>query len=188
MSLIDQTHKQKHLLILKMDECLQLRILKEKDVTDQYVNWMNDYEVVEFTKQQSFTHDQKMVKEFVIDKLNSKNNFLFGIYLNNIHIGNIKLGPINSKNLESDISYFIGEKKLWGKGIASRALMILMHFSFDTLKLKKIHACYHRKAISSGKVLTKCGFKSEVSINGAKDSIYVAIQREDFLLFEKNFL
>ena len=51
-----------------------------------------------------------------------------------------------------------------------------------------ISFCHALEFSIIGKVLTKCGFKSEVSINGAKDSIYVAIQREDFLLFEKNFL
>ena len=161
MNLIEQVHKKKILILLEIYEEVQLRILQEKDVTDKYVNWMNDYEVVKFTEQHSFTHTKEMVNEFVTKKFNSKCDFLFGIYFNNNHIGNIKLGPINTNNLISDVSYFIGDKKLWGKGIASKALMSVIHFAFNTLKLEKINAGYYQEAVASEKLLSKCGFKFE---------------------------
>ena len=191
MNLIEQVHEKKILILLEIYEEVQLRILQEKDVTDKYVNWMNDYEVVKFTEQHSFTHTKEMVNEFVTKKFNSKCDFLFGIYFNNNHIGNIKLGPINTNNLISDISYFIGDKKLWGKGIASKALMSVIHFAFDTLKLEKINAGYYQEAVASEKLLSKCGFKFEsiiktdlTSSNPKKTSIRVVINRNDFLLLK----
>ena len=192
MNLIGQVHKKKILILLEIYEEVQLRILQEKDVTDKYVNWMNDYEVVKFTEQHSFTHSKEMVNEFVTKKFNSEYDFLFGIYFNNNHIGNIKLGPINTNNLVSDISYFIGDKKLWGKGIASKALMSVIHFAFNTLKLEKINAGYYQEAVASEKLLSKCGFKFEsiikpdlTSSNPKKNSIRVVINRNDFLLLSK---
>jgi len=191
MNLIEQVHEKKILILLEIYEEVQLRILQEKDVTDKYVNWMNDYEVVKFTEQHSFTHTKEMVNEFVTKKFNSKCDFLFGIYFNNNHIGNIKLGPINTNNLISDISYFIGDKKLWGKGIASKALMSVIHFAFNTLKLEKINAGYYQEAVASEKLLNKCGFKFEsiikpdlTSSNPKKTSIRVVINRNDFLLLK----
>ena len=53
MNLIEQVHEKKILILLKIYEEVQLRILQEKDVTDKYVNWMNDYEVIKFTEQHS---------------------------------------------------------------------------------------------------------------------------------------
>ena len=53
MNLIEQVHEKKILILLEIYEEVQLRILQEKDVTDKYVNWMNDYEVVKFTEQHS---------------------------------------------------------------------------------------------------------------------------------------
>jgi len=61
MNLIEQVHEKKILILLKIYEEVQLRTLQEKDVTDKYVNWMNDYEVVKFTEQHSFTHTKEMV-------------------------------------------------------------------------------------------------------------------------------
>ena len=53
MNLIEQVHEKKILILLEIYEEVQLRILQEKDVTDKYVNWMNDYEVIKFTEQHS---------------------------------------------------------------------------------------------------------------------------------------
>ena len=39
-----------------------------------------------------------------------------------IHIGNIKLGPIDFIHKNALISYFIGEKKYWGKNITTMAI------------------------------------------------------------------
>mgnify|MGYP003989258559 CR=1 FL=1 len=114
MNLIVQAHKKKKFIILKMDEDVQLRILHEKDVTDNYINWMNDYEIIKFTEQHYFTHDRKMVKEFVTNKLNSKCNFLFAIFFNNNHIGPIKVCE-DRKNINSLLSnpiYHSGFKRL----------------------------------------------------------------------------
>ena len=44
-------------------------------------------------------HSLADIRKFVVEKNKSKNEFLFGIFIEkrneNLHIGNIKLGPIN---------------------------------------------------------------------------------------------
>ena len=67
---------------------------------------MNDYNVVKYTAQSEYKHTYTDILNFVKKKKKSKNEFLYGIYLIdknksiNDHIGNIKLGPINFKNLQ----------------------------------------------------------------------------------------
>ena len=58
-----------------------------------------------------------MIK-FVDEKYKSDVDILFGIYFEKIHVGNIKLGPIDWKNGEGEVSYIIGEKRFWGMGLA----------------------------------------------------------------------
>ena len=53
MTLIEQVHEKKILILLEIYEEVQLRIPQVKDDTDKYVNWMNDYAVVKFTEQHS---------------------------------------------------------------------------------------------------------------------------------------
>ena len=98
----------------------------KKDITIKYLNWMNDPEIHKYTEQRYKKHSLADIRKFVVEKNKSKNEFLFGIFIEkrneNLHIGNIKLGPINFFHKNAEISYFIGEKKLWGKGYGSLAI------------------------------------------------------------------
>lgn len=152
---------EKEKLIIKSDDLIKLRILNKTDVTDKYVDWMNDYEVVKFTEQRFYHHDKSKIKKFVIEKLLSENDFLFGIYSKNEHIGNIKIGPINWRYKNSEISYIIGNKDFWNQGIATKVICSILDFGFNQLKLYRITAGYYENNLSSAKVLKKCGFKIE---------------------------
>lgn len=152
--------KDKKVLILK-------KLRTTKDISTKYKRWMNDQDVHRYTEQGHKRHTIEEIREFVKKKNNSKNEFLYGIFIINnkskIHIGNIKLGPINHKNKSSEISYFIGEKKLWGKGYTTLAIGEIIK------KAKKkginiLRAGLYDVNIGSEKVLLKNGFKLDKKI------------------------
>ena len=97
----------------------------KKDISKKYLSWMNDQEVHKYTEQKYKKHSFLDIRNFV-KKNESKNEFLYGIFLKEKklkkHIGNIKLGPINTTHKTAEISYFIGEKKFWGKGLTTLAI------------------------------------------------------------------
>ena len=139
-----------------------LKELTKKDVTQKYVNWMNDYEVHKFTEQKYKKHNLKDVKKFIIEKKKSKNEFLYGIYIkkNKEHIGNIKLGPINYIHKFADISYFIGNKDMWCKNYTSLAIKKIIKIA-KKKGLKKLQAGLLEMNIGSKRVLEKNNFKLE---------------------------
>ena len=104
-----------------------------KDVGDDYLKWMNDYEVHKYTEQKNKKHTIKEIKKFVKEKNKSKNEFLYGIFFKKKHIGNIKLGPIRFVHKSAEISYFIGKKELWGKGYTNKAIKLLIKKTDCTL-------------------------------------------------------
>ena len=136
----------------------------KKDISKKYQNWMNDPEVHKFTDQINKKHSLANIRNFVKEKNKSKNEFLYGIFLkkNNskIHIGNIKLGPINFIHMTGEISYFIGEKDLWGKGYTTLAIKEISRIA-KKMGLKKLKAGFYEKNIGSKKVLEKNNFKLE---------------------------
>lgn len=69
-----------------------MRILTKKDVSDKYVLWLNDYEVTKYTEQRYRQHSRVDIEDFEVEKFKSKFDLLFGIFKDNRHIGNIKLG------------------------------------------------------------------------------------------------
>ncbi len=148
---------------MKKIDLIKLKKLKlNTNITKRYQKWMNDPEVHQFTEQGKKKHTLNDIRNFVKEKNNSKNEFLFGIFLkkksNEIHIGNIKLGPINLASQRADISYFIGEKKLWGKGYTTIAIKQIIKFA-KKKKLKNIQAGADFLNYGSHRVLIKSGFK-----------------------------
>ena len=142
-----------------------LKLLEIKDYTPNYLVWMNNKEITLFTEQRHIKQTKKKILEFIKDKQKSKNEFLFGIFLNKknkiVHVGNIKLGPINFIHKTSEISYFIGDKKYWGINITSIAIKKILKIEKKRFRLKKITAGFYQDNIGSKKVLTKNGFSKE---------------------------
>ena len=135
-----------------------------KDISKKYLTWMNDLEVHKYTEQKYTKHSKTKIRKFVKEKNKSKNEFLYGIFLKrnnlNTHIGNIKLGPINFIHKTGVISYFIGEKDLWGKGYTTLAIKEIIKIA-KKKGLKKLKAALYEMNIGSKKVLEKNGFKIE---------------------------
>lgn len=148
-------------LKLNLDKESYLKILSEDDFSKDYLNWMKDYEITKFTEQSDVSHNTQNLKKFIREKFVSSCDLLFGIFVQSKHIGNIKLGPISWNHLSSDVSYIIGNKDFWNKGIATLAVSKTVEFGFDELGLKKINAGYYENNIGSQRVLSKCGFSVE---------------------------
>ena len=137
----------------------------KKDVTIKYQKWMNDPEVHKYTEQRYKKHSLKDIKNFVISKNKSKNEFLFKILLKkrnstSEHIGNIKLGLINFIHKSAYISYFIGKKGLWGKAYTIKAIKEIIKIARKK-KLKKLKAGSYEMNYGSKRVLEKNGFVKE---------------------------
>jgi len=157
---------------------LVLKIFLINHITKEYINWLNDKKVVKYTEQRFLKHNESSVKKFVSKNLNSKKNYLFGIYFKKKHVGNIKLGPINKKSKKSDISYIIGKRKLWNKGIATNSISMVSSFAFKVLNLKTLRAGSYLSNIGSIKVLKKNGFVfSKFSTKNNKKTIFLVKMR-----------
>ena len=146
---------------LKINDDFYLRILKDSDIKKNYIMWLNDYEITKHTEQKYIKHNKNNVVKFVNSKFNSKTDYLFGIFNQSKHIGNVKLGSIIWEHKSAHISYLIGIKEYWGKGIATLAVSKVIEFATEKLGIEKINAGYDEPNIASGTVLLKCGFKIE---------------------------
>jgi [ribosomal protein S5]-alanine N-acetyltransferase len=157
----------------------------KKDISKKYQNWMNDFEVHKYTEQKYIKHSLINIRNFVREKNKSKNEFLYGIFLKRnifkIHIGNIKLGPINFIHKTGEISYFIGEKELRGKGYTTLAIKEIIKIA-KKMGLKKLKAALYEMNIGSKKVLIKNGFKIEGKF---KSELIFKNKRVDHYFFGK---
>ncbi len=150
--------RKEHLMVTNLtlnSANIYLRTIDLEDCTPTYVNWLNDPEVNQYLETKWNEQTLESIRDFVNLQIKSVNSILFAIILgrDNRHIGNIKVGPINEHYRTADISYFIGDKALWGKGIATEAIGLVSDFSFEELELHKCEAGAYSVANGSWKAL-----------------------------------
>ncbi len=144
-------------------EAIVLRQIEVSDCNEKYVEWLNDPLVNRYLETKWSEQSIETIRSFVQSQRDNDNSVLFAIISKNddIHIGNIKIGPIHPHYRHADISYFIGNKDFWNRGIATEAIKLICRFGFEILKLHKIEAGAYSCAVGSWKALEKCNFRRE---------------------------
>ena len=130
---------------IKFPECFdnKIRIVEfsKKHLTQQYVDWLNDPEVVYYSEQRHHKHTLASCLDYFESQRRSQNYFLAieVINSNDRHVGNIGVAvdPFNSL---ADVSIIIGEKSVWGTGIASRAWGLVLDVLIKKLDFKLVTA------------------------------------------------
>lgn len=142
---------------------IYLREVRQSDINDNYYNWLNDPDVNQFLEIRYYPHSKDHISAFVKSKDGNSNEILYAICdkETKLHIGNIKLGPINWIHRFADVSLLIGEKNYWGKGLASEAIKLVSDVAFKKLNLNKLKAGCYSKNLGSVKAFKKVGFELE---------------------------
>lgn len=140
-----------------------LRRLRVEDVTQDYVDWMNDPDVVRFTESRFAVHTLQSTRDFVAGCRKSSSSVLFGIFERegSLHVGNIKLGPVNPHHGTADIGLIIGRKSFWGRGIATEAIALVRDHAFGRLGIEKLTAGCYAGNDASCRAFIKAGFVIE---------------------------
>ncbi len=140
---------------------LRLAHLSADMVSDRYVQWMNDPEVVRYTESRFSEHSQDRLESFVRAIETDPLSIMWAIFVGTEHIGNIKLGPIDWHHAYADIGLILGSKPHWGKGHGQNAVSLVADWAFETLSLHKLTAGICDGNIGSVRAFEKAGFAIE---------------------------
>ena len=137
-----------------------LRPLSLQDVSDDYIAWMNDYEVVKYTESRFMQHTRQSIEDFVRGA-NNENTHTFAIIAKegDTHIGNIKLGGINWHHRYADVGLIIGSKEHYGRGIATECIRLVTEYAFKHLVLHKVWCGIYEPNIGSLRAFQKAGWE-----------------------------
>ena len=143
---------------------IYLRPLKESDISERYLNWFSDKTVTEYLEVYGLKKNECI--DYLKLGINTKEYFLFAIVCKekNLHIGNIKIGSIKRKYAISDLVTVIGDKKYWGKGIATKAILQAKEIAFNIAGLRKLSASIDSLNVNSLKAYQKAGLVIEAKI------------------------
>lgn len=142
-------------------ERIFLEELSAERITQEYINWMQDEDILQYLTGRNGGYSAQELKEYVAQMKLSSNNHLFGIFLKegNGHIGNIKIGNIDSLHKFGDLGLIIGNKNMWGKGYAAEAIALATQYAFNGLNLNKLTAGMVVDNVGSYKAFIKAGYR-----------------------------
>jgi RimJ/RimL family protein N-acetyltransferase len=169
-------------------ERLVLRTLTVADATERYLGWMRDPNATRFLESRLVDHDLGSLRDYIASCNDSPVSMLLGICLmDGIHIGNIKLGPIDPYHQHAAIGLLIGERDQWGKGYATEAILALTAHAFHELGLEKLYAGCYASNVGSSRAFLKAGWVEEGrnqahwrSDGGREDNVQLGITRADW--------
>lgn len=144
-------------------EKIFLRSLTMEDVSAAYCAWLNDPEVNRYLETRFAVQTLASVMSYVETAISASDSIFLAIIekATNLHIGNIKLGPILPYHRRGEISFFIGDKRCWGKGYATEAVRLLTEYAFCELTLVKVTAGCYSTNLGSKRVFEKLGYEQE---------------------------
>jgi RimJ/RimL family protein N-acetyltransferase len=142
---------------------VRLRLITLEDCNERYLQWLQDPAVNQFLETRWMCQTMETIRAFVAQMVADPSSYLFGIFVQggSGHVGNIKVGPINPHHAYADISYFIGETSVRGKGYAADAIFIVTRWAFERRKLHRLQAGVYASNVASARSLERVGYRRE---------------------------
>jgi ribosomal-protein-alanine N-acetyltransferase len=149
--------------IFLIGKTIVLRALCEKDIEGNYSRWLNDPEITHYNSHGRFPMTTEKLRDFVKSANASNSSLVLAVCDKNssIHIGNISLQAISWVDRSAEISFLLGEKSYWGKGVMYEAAKLIIQHGFDSLNLHRIHCGTSSDNIGMQKLAEKLGMQQE---------------------------
>ncbi len=139
-------------------ERLIYKPLSMSHLSQDYVRWLNDPEVYRYLETGgNYTFD--MLKAF-LEETEKKEILFWAIHLksNDLHLGNIKIDPINERHGLGEYGILMGRTSEWGKGYSTEASQTIINFCFDVIKLRKMTLGVVTDNVAAVNLYKKLGF------------------------------
>ena len=166
-------------------EKIELHSFKESFITDEYVSWLNDPEVVKFSNQRFHKHTIESCVDY-LSSFNETDNLYLAILMKgsgNI-VGSIN-AYINKEDSSADMGLLIGKKECWGNGLGLDAWKTLMNYLLNECNLTKVTGGTLRPNVGMVKIMEKSGMEIETGklkqklLDGKpQDVLFFAVNRK----------
>jgi [ribosomal protein S5]-alanine N-acetyltransferase len=120
---------------------VHLRALMEQDLTDVYLQWLNDEEVCRSNSHAIFPNTEQKMKAYFESLKNGTQQVVLAIIHTETgrHIGNISLQSINWTSRSAEFAILLGEKEFWKGGYGEEAARLIVEYGFTRLNLHRIY-------------------------------------------------
>jgi RimJ/RimL family protein N-acetyltransferase len=124
-------------------ETERLRILPfaAEFLSDRYIAWLNDPEVVRYSEQRHRMHDLSSCRAYWLSFEGTPHYFWAVLTRDPVarHIGNAS-AYVDIPNSVADLAILVGDREIWGKGFGSEIWQALCRFLLVEANLRKVTA------------------------------------------------
>jgi len=120
------------------DKIIYLCPIEETDFDDEFLGWLNDVEVVKYSRQRYKKHSLETSKAYLASFTNTSNLYLKIIECKTRRVIGSMTVYFDISATIADIGILIGNKSVWGKGYGLRAWVMLMDYLFKQTNVQKI--------------------------------------------------
>ncbi len=141
-------------------DTLNLRAFKVEDITQDYVDWLNDEQTNRFLSIDSI-QTKESCKSYVESIRGRRDSALIGIFdkENELHIGNISVSMIDFPNQSAWVGVSVGRRGYLRQGLALEALSGAIKYFMCEYGIHSVNAGISVNNLSSIGLFLKCGFK-----------------------------
>ncbi len=169
-----------------------LQTFSSVNIEDQsYLAWLNDYEVVKTINRVDYLVPVRLedVRRYCEAVMISRTDIFLAIYLNNDSrfVGTVRVSGINWRAGTAEIGILVGDRTVWGQGVATDAIRTTTSYLFKAIGLRKINAGLMAANPAMLRVFTKLGFSKEgvqrlqdCYEDGYCDHIYLGCFKHEF--------
>jgi len=153
----------------------------------QYVVWLNDPEVVQFTTVCAGTITSEGEREWFarISAADPRERH-WAIVAEGRHVGSCALMP-HPTQAQASFGIIIGDKSAWGKGYGAAALREVLRIAFAEMDLHRVHLTIFPENERGRRCYARCGLRQEGYLRESfckegtwLDQIAMAILREEW--------
>ncbi len=148
-------------LLLENDR-IYLRRLCIEDITDEYVDGLNNPEVNKYLLNvRQYHQTRESVETYVNSNIESANSILFGIFLKETPrplVGTVHVSGIDFFHYFASIGICLFAKRAWKKGYALQSITMLKEYLFESLGLHYLEAGVYAKNAKAITLFTNAGF------------------------------
>lgn len=167
-------------------ENIRLCVFTSDHISNDYVAWLNDPEVVKFSNQRFKQHDLTSCRHF-FESFEDTENLFLAIHMNSSDkfIGTMTAYRSIPHGVV-DMGIMVGDRSSWGKGVGQEAWGLLMSFLLETCETRKVTG----GALSCNQAMVRIMERSQMLADGrrvrqelvdnsAEDIVYFAKFRDE---------
>lgn len=140
---------------------IKLQVLAKSLVSEDYINAMSHQSLIMYTEARWLKWNRRSVLNFGEQNLKSDTCILFGIFLNDRHVGNVRSHSRDAQNYTCEIGILVFARDVWGLGVGTSAVLMAMSYACSNWSISRFTADYFEENSASRRLFEKAGFVRE---------------------------